>query len=124
MRGASEFNGCESMTNDNGDFWSHKTGMWGDNGGADNVVCFVGDEFDEAVFETVDVGRRKIGEFDDNFFVLTVAFDEIVFIESNGDYFWIGTGKAYKTLIINRGFGVIDKVISYGESFLVSAFGR
>ena len=48
---AGDFNSGKTMTNGESDFLSEEAGVRCDNGGADDAVSFVGNEFDEAVVE-------------------------------------------------------------------------
>ena len=67
---------------------------------------------------------RYFAEFNKGFLVFAVATNEVVFVKTDGGDGWRGVGVADKTVIIDRVFGLIDKVRSEDGTFVVGEFGR
>ena len=78
--GAGELNDRVMMASGDRDFLSEETGVRCDNGSANDIVVFVGEEFDEAVFEVVDLAGGDFGERDDGFAIFAALAEKILLV--------------------------------------------
>ena len=74
VRGAGEFERGEVVTNSGGNFASDQIGVRSDDGGADDVICAVGNEFNETRIEMIKFAGSGVAQIRDGFVIFTTAF--------------------------------------------------
>ena len=65
----------------------------------------------------------NFAEFDDSFLLFAIAFYEVIFVETDGGYFWKGVNCADETLVIDGAFDLVNNVVGESSAFGLSAVG-
>ena len=97
--------------------------MGGDDGAAEDDAGFVCDDFNEAVGEVGGVTAGDLAEGDDSFEVFDVAFDGVVFHESDRGDDGEGVGDFGHDGIVDGLFGAVGEVVAGDLAVVDGAVG-
>ena len=123
VRGAGDFESSEIVPNGEGDFTCNKTGVWCNNGGAEDAIIAVNQKFNKAIIGIIDFAGKDITKWDGDFLIFAVATNEIVFSETNNGDFGVGFRNTDETIIIDWTLSVTNKVCGKSRAFEMRAIG-
>lgn len=116
--------GGHFVANGDGELLCHEGRLWGDDGGTEDFVGAVGDDFDEAVAEICGVAGLGDGEGDDDFADFAVVAEAIVFGDADGGDGWPGAGGADEAGVVGGFFAAVYHVGHGDAGFEDGSFGR
>lgn len=123
VEGAGELKDGEVMAEGDGELFDEEVGVRSDNGGAEQMPGFVGDDFDETVRKTIDFAGGDVRKLNNGLFVFAFATDELGLVCSDCGDHGVSVGEARNILVFDESFTVANKVGGESGAFAVSAFG-
>jgi len=110
VRSVGDVGSEEAETYGHGEFLDHEAGVGGDDGGTDDSLVAIGEEFDEATAEVGGVTGFGAREGDEDFADFAIATDAIVFGGTDGGDLGVGASDTSEASVFDGELGAMDDV--------------